>query len=91
MHGLPPKRRSCRLTLSLLYFIFFLLAFIRINVGLPLFYFGGKGIFHCQSSFPWKSPLFFPFCKRKEPCGDVVSEDAAELKIVWLRMKNSFG
>ena len=30
----------------------------------------------------------FRFCKRKEPCGDVVSEDAAELKIVWLRMKN---
>lgn len=28
----------------------------------------------------------FRFCKRKEPCGDVVSEDAAELKIVWLRM-----
>ena len=30
----------------------------------------------------------FRFCKRKEPCGDVVSEDAAELKIVWPRMKN---
>ena len=27
----------------------------------------------------------FRFCKRKEPCGDVVSEDAAELKIVWLK------
>lgn len=30
----------------------------------------------------------FRFCKRKEPCGDVVSEDAAELKIVRLRMRN---
>ena len=30
----------------------------------------------------------FRFCKRKEPCGDVVSEDAAELKIFLLSMKN---
>ena len=44
---------------------------------------------HCQSSFPWKKSAFLSvFCKRKETCGDVVSEDAAELKIVWLRMKN---